>query len=52
MRGNFGLKLKKIARNFLTDMLDLIVMLMSRVNRAKGYSLTNAKILSYEAMKQ
>ena len=31
-------------------MLDLIVMLMSRFYRAKGYSLTNAKILSYEAV--
>ena len=47
----FQAKIKKdIARNCLTYMLDLIVMLMSRVNRAKGYSLTNSKILSYEAV--
>ena len=30
MRGNFG-------ANFLTDMLDFIVMQTSRVNREKGY---------------
>ena len=43
MRGNFGLKLQK-ARNCLANMLDFIVMQMSKVNREKGYINKNNKI--------
>ena len=38
MRGNCGLIGYKIARNYLTYMLDFIVMQMSKVNHEKGYS--------------